>query len=102
MVKAKAVNCGGGPAMRYNRNEMPEIALVYAGSGDWVGIYVDGELVDEGHELAPESVLNAVGLDNHDQVGIDFNEAGWKKLPRKFSAVEKVLRRQSPGDIEKL
>ena len=85
--------------MRYNGNEMPEIALVYAGSGDWVGIYVDGELVDEGHALAPESVLNAVGLDNHYQVGIDFSEAGWKKLPQKFSAVEKVLHRQSPAEV---
>ena len=56
---------------------------------------MDDELVSQGHVLEPEAVLNAVGLDNHEEVGIDFREAGWKQLPQHYSEVAKVLAKQS-------
>ena len=73
-----------------------DVKLVFASTGDWVGIYVDDELIEQGHSLEPEQVLNAIGLDNHDQVGIDFDQAGWRRLPQHYSEVAKVLAKQAP------
>jgi len=36
---------------------MKRVSLFHAGSGDWVGMYVDGELVDEGHSLQESELL---------------------------------------------
>lgn len=31
-------------------------------NGDWVGLYVDGKLVDESHSLDPQRVMDALGI----------------------------------------
>lgn len=36
---------------------MKAIKLLRAGGGDWVGIYVDGKLVKEGHSIQEEDVI---------------------------------------------
>ena len=34
-----------------------KIGLFHAGGGDWDGLYIDGKLIMEGHELAPEEIF---------------------------------------------
>lgn len=51
-----------------------------ADMGDWIGIYVDGRLVDEGHSLGEERTLDAVGIIYTEEV-IDFEERGWGRCP---------------------
>lgn len=36
--------------------------LVYNDEGDWAGIYLDGRLVYEGHNLTPEQVLDTLSV----------------------------------------
>lgn len=38
------------------------IHLVGTAEGDWVGLYVNGELKVEDHSLSPHDVLKALGL----------------------------------------
>lgn len=50
--------------------------LVYNDEGDWAGIYLDGSLVYEGHNLTPEQVLDTLGISygrTHDVV-IPFSQ----------------------------
>jgi hypothetical protein len=43
---------------------MPKLSLVYDGvSGDWMGLYVGGKLVDEGHSLSLRNVLEELGFE---------------------------------------
>jgi hypothetical protein len=37
------------------------ITLVYG--NDWIGLYRDGILLDEGHSLSPYHILTALGLE---------------------------------------
>ncbi len=39
------------------------VVIVNSFDGDWVGLYVGGELMAEGHSLAPIQVLAAVGIE---------------------------------------
>jgi hypothetical protein len=39
---------------------VPKIDLVYG--DDWIGLYLDGKLVEEGHSLEPFHVLDALGI----------------------------------------
>ncbi len=39
-----------------------EVMLVECESGDWIGMYVDGKLKEEGHSLRPTDVLDALGV----------------------------------------
>jgi hypothetical protein len=35
---------------------MKKIGFLHSGAGDWVGMYIDGKLAAEGHELQVETV----------------------------------------------
>jgi hypothetical protein len=41
---------------------MKNIKLVSAEDGDWIGLYVDGQLKIENHSLRPAEVLKALDL----------------------------------------
>lgn len=43
-----------------------EVTLVSALSGDWVGLYVDGELRAQNHSLRARDVLRALGIEFQD------------------------------------
>jgi hypothetical protein len=36
----------------------PKIRLLHAGSGDWVGLYIDGKLIMEGHDISAREVID--------------------------------------------
>lgn len=38
------------------------VHFVHSEGGDWVGLYVDGELVFSDHSLTPEKVLTILGI----------------------------------------
>lgn len=37
-----------------------KIRLLHSGAGDWVGLYVDNNLIIEGHSLDEEEVIKAI------------------------------------------
>lgn len=39
-----------------------KLVMVSSSSGDWYGLYKDGKLVMEDHELSASQVLNALGI----------------------------------------
>lgn len=39
------------------------IQLVYADTGDWVGLYKDGKLINEGHSFQEDDLLHHFGID---------------------------------------
>jgi hypothetical protein len=41
------------------------VSYITDASGDWCGLYINGELVDEGHSLDPWRVLTAVQKHQH-------------------------------------
>jgi len=41
-----------------------KFTLVSSDQGDWIGLYRDGVLLNEGHSLSPREVLDALGLEN--------------------------------------
>jgi hypothetical protein len=41
---------------------MARITIVDGDSGDWVGIYKDGKLLDQGHSFEPGEVLDLLGI----------------------------------------
>lgn len=36
------------------------INTLQSGDGDWIGLYINGVLVDEGHELSPAEIFKAI------------------------------------------
>ena len=41
----------------------PKVTLVSSYSGDWIGIYLDGELRDESHGFSEAQVCKLLGFD---------------------------------------
>jgi hypothetical protein len=44
-----------------------DIKLVYSESGDWVGVYANGKLLHEGHDISPSMLLEVLGIE-HDRM----------------------------------
>lgn len=42
---------------------MKKIDLVYLSTGDWVGVYIDGELVHDHHDVEPVDLLRWLGIE---------------------------------------
>jgi hypothetical protein len=61
-----------------------KIDLVYADSGDWVGVYVDGVCVRQTHSLQEDELLSALNIDY--KVHYDVPVDGY--LPRTIDEVE--------------
>lgn len=40
-----------------------KVTLISSDDGDWEGIYVDGVLKHEGHNLEPSDILQALGVE---------------------------------------
>lgn len=72
----------------------PKVNLLHSEDHDWVGIYVDGKLVDEGHSFTPEMVLEAIGV-KHQSLDIDFEAADWGRCPATYAEVETYLAAKS-------
>lgn len=56
------------------------IEIVSSSDGDWVGIYVNGQLKDEGHSLTPSMVLAALGLE-HSRIEVEMDAYEFSSLP---------------------
>jgi hypothetical protein len=69
---------------------LPKVNLLHSEDHDWVGIYVDDKLVEEGHSFTPEMVLEAIGV-KHQSLDIDFEAADWGSCPRTYAEVEAHL-----------
>ena len=66
------------------------VKVLKAKAGDWVGLYVDGRLINEGHSLSVDQVLSAVGV-SYEAVEADFEMAFGGKCPEDFSDVAMAL-----------
>jgi hypothetical protein len=62
------------------------IVIVHDNSGDWVGIYVDGKLVREGHSIQEEDVLDAIGIPNK-SVWVDMEDS---RLPENLDEIKDI------------
>lgn len=69
-----------------------KITFVSAEAGDWVGMYIDGKLVDEGHSIPPHRILNAMARCfefQHEHIECSdktFEESGGS-MPKRLSEV---------------
>ena len=72
---------------------LPKVNFLHSEDHDWVGIYVDGKLVDEGHSFTPEMVLEAIGA-KHQSLTMDFEVADWGRCPATYAEVEAHLAAQ--------
>jgi DNA-directed RNA polymerase subunit N (RpoN/RPB10) len=95
---AKAVAKQWSP--RDAKPDPSHIRVAYSTGSDWVGVYYDDELKTQDHDLMPEQVLDAIGVEDYEMVTIDFAQAGWKVLPERYSEVEKVVAKQAePSEV---
>ena len=39
-----------------------QIDLVDSNGGDWIGVYLNGTLAQQGHSIEPEDLLNLIGV----------------------------------------
>jgi len=56
---------------------------------DWIGVYIDGKLVYEYHDLEPETLLDLIEVIKYNSVWADeewFNKCS--SLPKKLSDVK--------------
>lgn len=61
----------------------PDVTTVVSEEGDWEAIYINGEMIAEGHSLSTRQVLDAVGIENK-RIQVYINPyAG--SLPKKLS-----------------
>lgn len=70
---------------------LPAVVLVKCDDGDWEGLYVDGRLVSQGHEVRLEAILAAFGIPPIPSVWTDdewLAEVG--ELPSYLSDVKQV------------
>jgi hypothetical protein len=65
-----------------------EYTIVYGEEGDWEGLYIDGKLVYEGHEIPRHVLFEKMGIQCTDRQCAD----GWLEergnLPNKLSEVK--------------
>jgi len=66
------------------------VGLFYSGSYDWVGLYRNGELVYEGHELEPETLLSKLGYEYEKREGSDTLEEYGGRCPKDWEDVRAV------------
>lgn len=68
-------------------NPTQKITIVSNGD-DWEGLYLDGVLVDEGHEITPLALAEALGLEN-ERVYVSYQWLGEKvsNLPEKLNKI---------------
>jgi hypothetical protein len=62
------------------------ITIVHDEGGEWVGIYRDGKLQEEGHSLFINTVLRIAGVE-FDEVW-DWNGIEYGRLPHDLADVE--------------
>ena len=52
-----------------------KVHLMESEEGDWIGLYLDGKLVYEGHSLSAERLLEALGIPYSEEER-DMSEGG--------------------------
>lgn len=67
-----------------------KVLIVCAEAGDWEGLYIDGELVKEGHSLTVCEVLEALGIE-HESFSIEMDAYGLSNLPLKAANLPQAL-----------
>lgn len=67
----------------------PKITIV-TNHNDWEELYLDGVLFDEGHEISPKSIAQALGLE-FEQVSVSSTYLGETvvALPEKLNKIPK-------------
>lgn len=81
--------CGCTESGCAHETETPrDIKFLRSKSGDWVGIYVNDTLIDEGHSLQEESVVRALGLASETLWSDKPFEVGAGKCPQRWLDVE--------------
>lgn len=64
------------------------VTLVYADTGDWVAVYLDGELVDQGHSFQEDRLLTLLGIEVETRYDVSAEANGWQFPQRLDSLVD--------------
>jgi hypothetical protein len=64
---------------------MKSIVIVNGDEGDWLGVYLDGVLVYQGHSIEPSRLLEIIGI-SHTNSTVPMNGGG--HLPRTLAGVK--------------
>lgn len=64
------------------------VTLVYADTGDWVAVYLDGELVDQGHSFQEDRLLTLLGIEVKTRYDVSAEANGWQFPQRLDSLVD--------------
>jgi hypothetical protein len=67
---------------------MPEITLVFNDEGDWMGVYLRGKLVYEGHSIGPTHLLDLIGLSYSTIDGLGMAALNLSRLPDDLQELE--------------
>lgn len=63
--------------------------IVFITADDWEGLYIDGTLVAEGHNIPRHELMRALGFEDYKSLSADYewlSERG--TLPKKLSEVK--------------
>lgn len=74
---------GDGPGRPTNYLGGRMVKLVYFNTGDWVGVYRDGRLLDQGHSFGEGDLLRLLGVEYESVRDVDAEANGWQ-LPDVF------------------
>lgn len=62
------------------------IIIAYDDEGDWMGVYLDGDLVYQGHSISPSMLLSVIGQTHTSATGPFCDETG--RLPRSLHSLK--------------
>lgn len=76
------------------RAEITGLMLVYSSTGDWIALYRDGRLVDQGHSFQEDKLLSLLGIEHEAKYDVDL-EPGWL-FPPTYAELEAALAASRP------
>lgn len=56
---------------------------------DWIGIYIDGGLVYEGHDIEETKLLDLAGVDEYTYEWLENWDSDLGRLPEDFEEIER-------------
>lgn len=52
------------------------LTIRHADSGDWIGVYIDGRLVYQGHDIEPGHLLDLAGVEHREEHNVPLEASG--------------------------
>lgn len=63
------------------------IKFLRSGACDWIGLYVDGKLIHEDHDIGPTTLLRLLGIEYEVKMGSDYLEEYGNRCPEKWEEI---------------